>query len=198
MIKLSILIPTLPEREKQLNRLVKKLHKQIEGYENDVEIIIDKRGREIPISQKRMALYLMANGVMSVQLDDDDDISDKFVENIIKILRKRTLPDCIGYLEEVRIKSQVRISSISLSHKEWESFKYPINGLHYIRSPFYKCPINTAICKKIKLPEMRYAEDHEFSKQVRQLLTNEVFINEIMYIYIAPPPNTSLKDRYGA
>ena len=159
---------------------------------DDVELLIETDNKELAISKKRELIYRKAKGVYCVQIDDDDEVTDNYIEVILKACKSGK--DCIGYKELVRMKGRELISQISLRFKEWKTLK---DGFE--RTPFYKVPIKTGIARKVLLPEMRYGEDHEFSKAIYSLLNNEQYIDQVLYIYYSPDylTESEKKKRYG-
>ena len=187
MIKLSILIPTIPERKEQLKSLLEVIKSQ---YTPEIEFVIDDKPKnEISIGLKRNNLYLRARGEYSVQIDDDDTIPPYFVEECLNNLGS----DCIGYKEHCTINGEVQDSIISISNKRW----YSINKTHF-RTPHFKTPILTNICRHTQVKDMRFGEDHDFAKRVFPSLKSEKFIPKIMYYYTANSLTPQQhKERYG-
>ena len=72
-MKLSILIPTLPNRIIMFANMFANLSKQAEQFPGEVEILSDDRGREITTGEKRNALLERAQGEYTVFVDDDDE-----------------------------------------------------------------------------------------------------------------------------
>jgi hypothetical protein len=179
MIKLSICIPTVKGREVQFKKLKAFILKQAEPFKDMVEIVSICDNKEISIGEKRNRMYKLCKGLYAWQIDDDDWIADNALELIFSHIDKDK--DCITFKEKcvfdgVKIKS----SCISLMFKEWRD-NYA--GFNYVRTPFYKTVIKTAICQKVGVRDMRYAEDHQFSLDLRSHLSTETHINEFIYIY---------------
>jgi glycosyltransferase involved in cell wall biosynthesis len=187
MVLLSILIPTLPDRNESLNKLLAILEPQLN---EQVEVLLDSRPkRACSIGVKRNDLYKRAKGKYSVQIDDDDTVPDYFVKEVLANLGS----DCIGYKEHCTINGKVQDSLITRTNKNW----YTINNNHF-RTPHFKTPILTEHCVNTGVKDMRFGEDHDFAKRILPLLKTETFIPKIMYFYTANSltPNQH-KDRYG-
>src|SRR3990167_4379776 len=148
MIKLTIGIPTVVGRESSLKKLVDGLEYQIKsnGVESFVEIIIDKDNKEVSIGSKRNRMYENAKGLFTVMIDDDDYISPDYILQCLKGCQHGY--DCMGYQERCDLNGIIKHSEISLKHNSWNEFKYPINGFHFHRSPFFKVPIKTELCRQ--------------------------------------------------
>lgn len=193
-MRLSICIPTVKGREEIFSGLYVFLSAQITrlNLEKEVEIITEKDNKEISIGKKRDILYRKSKGLFSVQIDDDDWTDQNFVQKVYSVLNKDI--DCVGYIEHCTINGKEQLSKISVSCKNWYELKTPIDGFTYFRTPFFKSPIKTEICRKVGVADMRFGEDHHFSKRIFPLLSKEVFINEKMYFYSA---NSLTRDQHN-
>lgn len=197
---LTIAIPTLKERKQSFDRLMSVLEADMN---EDVEIIFDDTDRHQSIGRKRSNLYKRASGLFTVQIDDDDlvvnDYITTFCDSIESCHMMMKNIDCICYYEKVHIKNQERLSKISLEYCDWESFKRPVNNIWYVRTPFFKTPIRTDVCVETDVKDMRYAEDKDFADRIYSKLRNQIFIDEVMYLYFAPEAMTQaeINKRYG-
>lgn len=177
-MKLSILIPTVTGREDQLHRLTDEIDRQKDGNPL-IQVYIISDNKEISIGEKRNRLFANATGEYSVQIDDDDMISEFYIDRVLKAIEHKT--DCIGYYESVVWDGEyLGNSSISLRHNDWADNKA---GHRFVRTPFYKVPIRTEIAKQVPFKNLRWGEDYEWSKLVFPLLKTEVFIPDVMYLY---------------
>lgn len=180
---LSICIPSVVGREDKLGRLRSHLQKQInDGFTDKVELIIDVDNKEISIGAKRDRMYRACKGEYAVQIDDDDWVADDFVKEVCRAAMSGC--DCIGYQERCVIDGVVKKSDFSIRYSRWQEFKVPNkSGFSHLRTPFTKSPIKTAICQRVGVLDMRFAEDHDFAKRVRSHLKTEDYINRVMYYY---------------
>lgn len=193
MIKLSILIPTVHEREELLNTLVNSLTAQATGL--PVEIIHLSDNKEISIGEKRKQLYNKASGLYSVQVDDDDMLASTYIVDVLDAID--TKPDCVGYLEEINCNETKKIACHSNRFSDWGTNQ---DGYDYVRTIFFKDVINTEIARKTGVRDIRFGEDHDFAKRLKLsgLLQREFFIDKTMYFYtqtILTPQEH--KSRYG-
>lgn len=93
---LSILIPSLTDRKPFLEYLVQKLLKQISenNLEKEIEIVTFVDNRSYTIGYARNVVLRQSMGRYIAFIDDDDDISDSYVRDIYKAIKKS--PDCIA------------------------------------------------------------------------------------------------------
>jgi glycosyltransferase involved in cell wall biosynthesis len=173
---LSILIATVVERKEKFNILYSFLQKQLV---NNVEILFESDNKEISIGKKRQNLLEKANGKWVVFIDDDDWVSDDYINSIVEALKEN--PDCVGFYIEC---SGTKGKTASVSNK-WDDWKNNIEGFDYIRTPYQKSPIKKEICLNISYKDMRFGEDYDFSKRLKEsnLIKTEVFIPKVLYYY---------------
>lgn len=198
MTLLTICIPTVEGRHEQFDNLIFKLRNQHDSVStSDVEILSYKDNKEISIGEKRNRLYNYAQGLFTVMLDDDDDIPDDYISTTIEAIKSNPDVDCIGYVERCVINGVTQYSKISNIYPEWAT---PNNDsqFNYHRTPFFKVPIKTELCKQVGVANLRFGEDHDFAKRIKPLLKTETFIDKVMYYYTANSLTPEQhKERYG-
>lgn len=187
---LSILIPTVKEREHEFDSLWWDLVLQIQDYRDLVELGYLCDNKEMTIGEKRNKLYDMATGLYSIQIDDDDQMAPGWVAKVIKAMK--TKPDCITYQEKCIIDGKYFSSNHSLRYGDWWE---KVDGFDYVRTPFMKDVIKTEICKSVLVPHTRFGEDHAWSRLLKPHLSSEVHIDEEIYHYIHN--STPHLERYG-
>ena len=144
------------------------------------------------IGEKRELLYKEANGLYSIQLDDDDQLSRNAIELILEAIKSNPEVDCVTFEEYIEIDGVVQRSNHSLKYDDWADRQ---DGYDYIRTPFMKDVIKTEIARSVPIPHIRFGEDHEWSKRLKPFLKTEIHINQQLYRYIyKSKPN---EDRYG-
>lgn len=190
--KLSILIPTIESRIEQFNKLIMFLSDVIELHDLDylIEIKYLCDNKERTIGEKRQHLYAIATGLYSWQLDDDDAIDADAIPLILEAMA--TEPDCITFQEACNIDGNLKSSNFSLKYTDWGENQ---DGFDYVRTPFFKTPIKTAICQQVPVPHIRFGEDHMWAKAVYPLLKTEVHIDRNLYYY--NHDSTPFNERYG-
>ena len=190
---LSVMVPTTPDRCSQFSLLWDELNKQADGL--PVELFFDDEDKHLSIGLKRDRMYKKANGLFSVQWDSDDWIKNDGIRLIIDAIRSNPEVDCITYYEAVTIDGIRSDSCFSLQYFDWhENPTYP-TGFKYARTPFFKTPIKTNLCKQIGVNNIRFGEDHDFAQRIKPLLHEEVHIPEFIYMYNYK--SSPFEERYG-
>lgn len=190
---LSILIPTTIDRTEQFNNLVAYLHNLIdlEDLNDEIEIISLLDNKEMPIGEKRQALYDMANGEYSWQIDSDDEISSDGIREVIDAIINSGA-DCITFQEKCIIDGVESNSNFSLKYDDWaENF----DGWDHVRTPFFKTPIKTELCRQVPVPHSRFGEDHVWAQQIKYVIKNEYHLEKFIYYYIHK--SSPFNERYG-
>lgn len=195
---LTIAIPYTVERLSEYNTLATEIGRQIEKYAipGEVELISDDTGKHQTIGEKRNNLYQRAKGKYVWQIDSDDEISDNAIDSILAVI-DREEPDCITFEEYINMDGKELKSNFSLQYHDWEGEGHVefADGFHFHRTPFFKTVIKTEIAKKVPVPRLRWAEDHEWSRLLKTHLKTEHHINEQIYRYIHKSSNPT--ERYG-
>lgn len=195
MIKLTVCFPTIVGREKEFEYIFNKIGNQVRDLNltEEIDSVLFKDNKEISIGAKRDSIYKNCKGLFSVQIDDDDDVSDDFIESIYKAITQNPDADCIGYLERVIMDGVTKYSKISNQFNDWAT-----TPSGYERTPFFKVPIKTKLCQQIGVADMRFGEDHDFAKRIKPLLHNEVFIDKALYYYTGNSLTAEQhRERYG-
>lgn len=187
---LSILIPTVFGREMCYDRLMDKLCNL--NYP-EVSIYTYKDNKQITIGEKREALYKNSTGLFSWQIDDDDDIAPNAIQLILEAIRSNPEIPCITFKERCMINGEYKSSNHSIRYPQWMDNS---DGYSFVRCPFYKDVIRTDIAKSVPFPHIRYNEDEQWSMAIKQLLTDEIHIEEELYYYFYEPKE-SHNERYG-
>jgi len=177
---LSILICTIPSRREMFQSLYGKIIGQISGCcaENEVEVLWDEN-TNITTGRKRNFLVDLAKGTFIVFIDDDDEVSDDYVESIVNAIKENPQVDCIGMEGYITFDGGSRKEwSISIQHGHWHE-----TPTHYLRTPNHISPVRKDIAARCKFPEISYGEDMEYSKRVLPYCKREVYLNKCLYHY---------------
>jgi glycosyltransferase involved in cell wall biosynthesis len=182
---LSILIPTLEEREPLLSRLLSKLHGQIErdNYQNRVEIHLLCDNREMSTGAKRNALIDMAKGEFVAFVDDDDDVHEDYIRLIVTALSEHPDVDCLGITGLIYFRGGHPHRFVhSLQYDQYFS-RYGV----YYRPPYILNPIRRTIAQQFRFAETSYAEDAEWAMRIAQTraLCAEHFLDVTLYQYFS-------------
>jgi glycosyltransferase involved in cell wall biosynthesis len=179
-MKLSILIPTLPNRKAMLEELLNNLWSQAKknSLENHFEVFTDDDSL-MTIGEKRNKMLQSASGEFVVFIDDDDEISDDYLLSIIGAIILDPNADCVGMRGYITFDGQNRKQwSISRHHKTW----HEESGI-YFRTPNHISPVKTEIAKKCGFPSIKDGEDYAYSMAILPYLEREIFIDKEIYHY---------------
>ena len=141
-------------------------------------------------------MYQKAKGFYTVQIDDDDSIAIDYIEKVLDAIQEYE-PDCITYNEYCDMDGIITISDMSIRYDDWKTNPSG-QEFKYLRTPTPKCVIKTTLCKSISKIDLRFGEDHAFSKLIKPLLKSEYHIDEYMYYYTRVTKKGETKNkRYG-
>ena len=183
MIKLSLLICTLTDRTNYLDRLMECLNKQ---KTDEVEILVSLDNREKTIGQKRNELLDQAQGDYIAFIDDDDLVSDDYIQLVLESINKSN-PDVIGLhlLMTVNGANEERTYH-SLKYNRWWDEPDPDRPgrRRYFRNPNHLNPVKRELALKVKFPGINHGEDHDYSKGLLPHLSTEEYIESPIYYYL--------------
>lgn len=178
---LSILIPTIDGREKYFQRITEKLTRQIikVGVEK-VQLLFfkDKRG-EHTTGHKRNVLLQQATGKFVVFVDDDDDVSPDYVQQIVATIQNNPHIDAIG-INGVYTDNNKQMPFETGKRWGWDT----VNG-YYVRYINHISPIKREIAIQIKFPDKTIGEDYEYTMELKRsgLIKNDKVIKKQIYYY---------------
>lgn len=172
-IKLSILIASTLDRQEMTYELLRGLQEQAT---EQVEILLDYHETNC-IGKKRNDLLARASGKYVVFIDSDDHVPSGYVELIIRATQNN--PDCIG-INGILTTNGVNEQRwfISKQYGRWY-----LRGNQYFRTPNHISPVKRELALQAGFPEVKFAEDYEFSMRLLPLLKTEVIIKEPLYHY---------------
>ena len=184
---LSILILTLEERADKLAALKSILEPQLN---DNVELVIVCDNREDTVGKKRNMALEQANGRYICFIDDDDTVSDTYVDDILNIVSCNDV-DCCSLTGNIDLNEYPRGTFIhSLKYTEWGEKIISGEGMNsvieYYRPPNHLNVVRRDIAKFVGFNDnMSVGEDRDYSIRLRNHLTSEASINNVLYYYDA-------------
>ena len=187
-MKLSILIPTLPQRKKMFNILRKNLTSQIDFVHSthpslgQVEILFDSSKKflkgGLSVGAKRDALKCRATGEYLVFVDDDDMIAPNYLESILRLMESNS--DIITFRSLYKSSTYWGIVDMNLNHAENEQMN---DSTIVKRQPFHVCPIRTSIAQQHSFPDINNAEDWGWMVKVLTDCKTQSHSDQILHQY---------------
>jgi glycosyltransferase involved in cell wall biosynthesis len=175
MKRISLLVCSLESRHRELRRLKNCLAPQLTDA---VELLVNVDRGQKTIGLKRNELLEEASGEYIAFIDDDDLVSDDYVEKILTAVASN--PDCCGMEGIVTFNGQnPRRFVHSLRYREW----FERDGVYY-RNPNHLSPVKRELALQVGFPEKNYWEDRDYSARLLRLLNREVYITGPIYYYL--------------
>lgn len=175
-VKLSILIPSVPERMGHLQRIVDELYKQSQN--KPVEILVMLENRKRTTGAKRNALIEQAQGEYVVFIDDDDRVESNYVDTLCSTIEANPGVDCIVFDALVNYNGQfTKICKYGKEHGHWEDANF------YYRKPNHVMCYARRIASKHKYLDISFGEDDEWGARASTDIVNQVRVPAILYYY---------------
>lgn len=192
MIKLSILIPSLPSRLRgPYPLLIESLLGQI-GERRDVEVLSLFDNKTRTVGEKRNLLIDMAQGEYLCFIDDDDDVSADYVQEIL--VAAEAQPDLITF---DCVYAPAGGTPIPVFYK----LEYPVVqfcGDHNIGQPCHLHAWKSEMVKDIRFPDCNYAEDRPWQSEAVKRPKSVAQIDKNLYFYrFNPATSETVKHRNG-
>ena len=179
-MKLSILICSLVSRTELYRKLAKHLRQQMEGLENEVELLVLTDAKEVSTGLKRQKLLERAKGDYVVFIDDDDWVPDNYVREMLSACA--TGADCVAINGTMTTDGTDEIP--------WRiSCRYENKTIHengrmvYLRKTNHITAVRRTLALQAGFPDKSNAEDKWYSDRVAPLCKTEAVIAKPMYHY---------------
>jgi len=180
-MKLSVLIPSVPSRIDQAVRLYRKIMAQAGSNPDHAEVIMLLDNKLRTVGEKRQALLDMARGTYVAFVDDDDDISDDYLDTIIPALDG--IVDVVCFDVDCTYNGQHAIvtSSVRFGNEDFT----PDSIVH--RKPCHVHAWRREVAVQSRFPAMNYGEDFAWAGSLWGLVRKEVVIPAVLYYYQCGP-----------
>ena len=181
MIKLSILIPSIPSRIDRLVKLFDFLNNQVKDKPVEILSFLDNKKRSI--GYKRDALVQIAKGEYLAFVDDDDRVSVDYVDEILNIIVK-SAPDLITFNQECVInKENPFIVRFGIDYGNQEIHKENDLWVDIKREPFHSCVWKSNIAKSERFADASYGEDWHWAKRLIPKVVIADNIDKVLHFY---------------
>lgn len=189
MIILSVLIPTIPERNREFMKLLTELQKQISYMHSThpdlglIEVLWDDRPSYLnggpTIGGKRNELRQRAIGKYQIQLDADDWIAPNYIQILVRMAQEDK--DVLSFNCIFKNDYYWSIINMALSNEENEQAT-PDKIVK--RQIWHVCGIKTEIARKGNYDDAKNsAEDWSFIEMIKPHLHTETHSNMILTQY---------------
>jgi hypothetical protein len=177
----AILVPTIAQREPLFLRLLDALLPQLDAHEGRVRVIAWRNAGDPRLAELRDTMIGTAAAEYVSFVDDDDLVSEFYVDEIVQALAGR--PDHVGFKLEYLVDGEPKeVVDHSLRHGRWHR---NVEGM-LVRDFTHVDPVRWehAIRGRFAAARPGRAEDRAWVKQVRPFLRTETYVDKIMYHYL--------------
>jgi len=180
----SFLIPSIPARVRsQLAPLLDRLCAQAEPYP-EVEILAWTDNMRRSIGEKRDDLVQLARGKYLSISDDDDDVSDDFIQSIVETIWERPDADVIVFDQSVTLNGEPFRVSFGIEYENEPAHRGPDGQWEDVRrKPFHCCVWRSELAKMERFPAIQYGEDWAWCEKVLQHVKVQARIPKVLHRY---------------
>jgi len=155
----TVMIATIPGREKKLQSLLSSIREKVLRIapELRLEICLDFDNKESSIGDKRQRLLQRAQGKYSCFIDDDDEITDAYIEDVLAMVR--------GNFHTMRLWGKIGEQRFmhSTSVKLTDPMATKDTPAIFQRPPNHLNPMLSDIAKLIPFKSAVYGEDLDWT-----------------------------------
>lgn len=141
-IKFSLLILSIPSRVEAMGSTIKRLQTQAEatGQARAVEILVLLDNYSKTISEKRNDLLKIARGSYVAFLDDDDMVSERYLERVLDAIDAHSGVDCISFNQWCSLNGELLSVEFGIGNPHGELWRMPDGQFGPIkRPPYHMC-----------------------------------------------------------
>lgn len=177
---ISFLIPTIPGRDASLQRMMQSIHERMGRIAPNLryEIRLGFDNKEASVGRKRDNLLQASKGKYSAFVDDDDEITDAYIEDLAETIR--------GNFHVMRLRGTVQ--QYTFTHSIAVKLNEPMaRGNDFFRPPNHLNPMLTDVAKLVRFKDASRGEDLDWTMRMANVgfLTSEYTsdLSRIHYIY---------------
>ena len=124
-----------------------------------MEILDFLDSREHTIGAKRNWLLDRARGEFVAFVDDDDDVSERYVDLIRHAIEDHPEIDCVGIKGTISFRGRIERTFVhSIRFRDYRS-----RGGTYQRPPYHLNPIRREIARRYRFADVSYSEDVDWA-----------------------------------
>jgi glycosyltransferase involved in cell wall biosynthesis len=173
-IALSVLVPSVPQRAELSRGLLSSLWRQAPC---NVEILVLTDNQRRSIGHKRNDMLAMAQGDYVAFVDDDDTVTDDYVECLLGGILSGT--DVVTFDVEVTLDGGPPfLARYSKDYPESRN----LDGL-WERLPNHLMCVRRELAVRTGFPDVGVGEDADYARRLHPLLRSEHRIGRVLYRY---------------
>lgn len=178
----SILVPGIAERTVMYGELMTKLFRQAQGEPVEILSILDNRS--LKLAKKRNAMMKLSKGQFIVHLDDDDDVSEDFVTQLVRMALEAPKADVLAYSQQATLDDAGGpfIVRTGLSFENEEAHKIEDRWQDITRKPWHWCAWSRKLALSAKFENTR-DEDWQWLRQLTAKAKVEHRTDRVMHFY---------------
>lgn len=183
-MKFSIMILSIPSRLQQLSALYEKLQTQI-GARKDIEVICLVDNKSMTIGEKRSKILSCSRGQYVAFLDDDDTVSDNYIEEIMRVLDSSS-PDVVSFEQDCTVNGKKFMVNFRLGNPHEPAVQNALGEYPPVikRPPYHMCVWKGVIARNTPIPSISYGEDLAWIQSMVQRCKTGVHISKVLHYYI--------------
>lgn len=181
-ILFTIMILSIPSRLEKLQELYDNLQDQM-GDRTDVEVLCLVDNKSMTIGEKRNVVLQAARGKFVACLDDDDTISDDYIEKICDNLSDEV--DVLCFEQHCMINGEEVMVSFDMRHPGNDGLRRGSDGklVDMKRLPWHMCVWKSTIAKETHFKDESWGEDWDWCSRMIPKVNKQVKLFDVLHYY---------------
>ncbi len=191
---LTILIPTLINRQGLCKALVDELNSQIAAENYPCKVVTyPNDGRSELIGSIRNKMLSACKSKYCSFFDDDDKPGPNYVSRFFETLKLYPDIDAIGFIVDCYV-SRIKDGNARIAHEypDWCTPKQPA-PFKYHRTINHLAFIKTDLAVQAGFDNMGHGEDYAYSVRLKPLISSSISINDTLYHYYFEPAKPAIE-----
>jgi glycosyltransferase involved in cell wall biosynthesis len=177
---LSILIPTLRSRADKLSKLLNRL--EFQRQTKPVQLLWIGDNKSITVGEKRNMLLAASKGEWVCFVDDDDEVSDRYLELILDTIKNNPTKKLITFYGN-QTDNGIPTLDFKYSRAYGRNHKPKIDGKYWkVMYPDHLCVWKKDIVKVV-FPDKQLGEDHDWAREMSNHYSDDDIIEIQEYLY---------------
>lgn len=180
-VTMSILMLTIPNRADDMLLLYEHLLRQVKDRK-EVEILCLMDNKSMSIGEKRQSLLDMARGKWIGFLDDDDWVSDDYIDSLLGAMRDNPA-DVITFDQQCSVNGHEFKVNFGWKNPH-EAYDAAAKPELLRRPPYHMCMWRSKLAKNFKIRNTMYGEDIAWVSAMLPFVQSETHLDKVLHYYL--------------
>lgn len=195
VVKLSVLITSVPERFDKLRNLFEELERQRKECDepDGVEVCCVLDNRKQTVGEKRNALMRMMRGRFFTFVDDDDNVAPGYVRTLLEDMNRYPDADVFAFKQSCHTLGEGETPNdsnvafvVDADLRNGTNEPIPFRGpwkTEYKRTLWHWCVFSSLVFGDLRFPETSLYEDQDWLSRAQGRVRKQRKIDSVLHMY---------------